>query len=103
MPEEIIHCGHRFTLRPDGLYESVERFEMSEFAWSSQSDSAGCSMIFRITGPDSMMPWLLCTDDKYYGTYVSICDSTPNCTGLTAQDFPTIGKDGELYLDRIFV
>lgn len=103
MQNSIIHCGHRFVLRPDGLYESVERFEMSEYAWSCQSDSAECSMIFRITGPDSMMPWLLCIDDKYFDKYVEICNSVANCIGLTALDNPSIGKDGEVYIDSVYV
>lgn len=99
MPNEIMHCGHRFVLRPDGLYESVERFEMSDDAWSADPDSAGCSMIFRITGPDSMMPWLLCNDRDYVQTYIKICNSTENCTGLSALDYPTRGKNGEVYID----
>lgn len=103
MPEEIIHCGHRFVLRPDGLYESVDHFEISDLAWASQTDAAGCSMAFRRTGPDSTVAWLLCTDDRYYDVLCAEADNNENSHILVAPEVPDVDKEGRFYIGSVFV
>lgn len=101
MEREIMHCGHKFVLRDDGLYEAAEYFEMSESDWIMHCDSAGCLMIFKTSGSSLLVPWILCTDKRYVDAYHRICDNEPNCVGTIAFNVPIVDKDGVMSLGGI--
>lgn len=98
MPERLINCGHVFMLRADGLYEAVDKFEMTEDEWYDSDDSYGFTMLF-LNENGKQYPWILLTDYSKVPEFYCLADSVDNASGTTGRT----QKKGELVLNDIYL
>lgn len=91
-----MQCGHEFKLRSDGLYERVEKFELSRDDWWDSDDSLHKLMIFEYEN-GKWYPWLLEVDGNHVSLVTEIARRHGNCRGLIGRDVPK----GVLSLDGL--